>query len=126
VIAQAAEICARAHEASVTWAEEKKNGEPRKGNGAAPKKDKKRVDASKTEKKTLPHPFVALSSDLKLSSRDKSAPNHGVLRAALHDPEFLRTHPQVAVDARFLRQLTLGESWALRFILTPNAGAGEA
>lgn len=68
----------------------------------------------KTEgKKTLPHPFAVLSSDLKDVA-------HGRLRRITKDAEQL---PGFAEAIARIRALTLGETWALRFVLTPNAGA---
>lgn len=63
-------------------------------------------------KKTLPHPFASLSSDLKEIA-------HGRLRRisddAAQSPGF-----QEAIER--IRSMTLGETWALRFVLTPTAG----
>lgn len=72
--------------------------------------------------KTLPHPFRGISSDLKDVT-------HADLSAALAprsfkgvDAEALATDVQFQSDAAFLKDLTLGETWALRFVLTPTAG----
>ena len=65
-------------------------------------------------KKTLPNPFITLSPDLKTIE-------HGRLKKM--DRQTLETGGQAARDALDLVQsLTLGETWALRFILTRNAG----
>lgn len=70
--------------------------------------------------KTLAHPFGTLSSDLKeighgslMVFRKPKA-----LDAQAHQ-ELLRKHHK---EIDFLMNLTLGETWALRFLLTPGAG----
>jgi CRISPR type IV-associated protein Csf1 len=63
--------------------------------------------------KTLPNPFAFLSSDLK-------EPEHGRLRRMNKALEEGGETMREALDA--VRGLTLGETWALRFILTPDAG----
>lgn len=69
--------------------------------------------------KTLAHPFVRLSSDLKEIG-------HGALRlnfpqkaekAAAHQEKLQQYRDEI----EFLMNLTLGETWALRFLLTPGA-----
>lgn len=61
---------------------------------------------------TSPHPFIGLSSDLK-------EPTHAVLRPALCDPSFRATLDEREREAlRLIMGLTLGETWALRFVLT--------
>lgn len=76
------------------------------------------------KRKTLVNPFRTLSSDLK-------DPNHADLSVAINQPnrpEFahLKDDHEYQDDLKFLMGLTLGETWGLRFILTPNAGqAGE-
>lgn len=67
--------------------------------------------------KSLAHPFGALSSDLKVDG----SPDHATFRmeAVKALPALERSHPS---DMATLRNLTLGESWALRFLLSPGAG----
>lgn len=67
-------------------------------------------------RKTLPNPFVLLSSDLK-------EPAHGRLHPGLNS-EAARDAwtPEHDAALGLIRSLTLGETWALRFILTPGAG----
>lgn len=69
-------------------------------------------------RKTLPHPYVSLSPDLK-------DPLQGLLHPLAHKLESAQQPPYegFAQDMRFLRTLTKGEVWALRFILTPGAGS---
>ena len=63
--------------------------------------------------KTLAHPFANLSADLK-------EVGHGMFRGKMWaDKEKLS---QNRTDIQFLMNLTLGETWALRFLLTPGAG----
>lgn len=76
--------------------------------------------------KTLPHPFRNISSDLKDTA-------HADLTFAMNpksskdtDREHLATDPQYQADIAFLKDLTLGETWALRFVLTPGAGEQPA
>jgi CRISPR type IV-associated protein Csf1 len=69
---------------------------------------------SSTIKKTLPHPFFSLSPDLK-------EPTHGRLSMRLANRSTTPTQPEIeALD--LVKRLSLGETWALRFVLTPNAG----
>jgi len=64
--------------------------------------------------KTLPNPFVLLSSDIK-------DPDHGKLIRKL--AELLKDGTSMERRAgELVRKLTLGETWALRFVLTPTAG----
>jgi CRISPR type IV-associated protein Csf1 len=70
--------------------------------------------------KTLAHPFVRLSSDLKEIG-------HGSLRLNFpQKAEKAAAHQELLAQYReeidFLMNLTLGETWALRFLLTPGAG----
>lgn len=62
-------------------------------------------------KKTLPNPFLNLSSDLK-------DPDHGAIRSGV----FQLREEQHVKDLEQVMQLTLGETWALKFLLTPGAG----
>jgi len=71
--------------------------------------------------KTLLNPFGGLSPDLKDVS-------HANLQRAISISEteqyaHLKDDAVYQDDLSFLQGLTLGETWALRFILTPNAGA---
>ena len=63
--------------------------------------------------KTLPHPFVTLSPDLK-------EPASGVFRPKLFSEDFWK--PQYESHLNTLEGMTTGELWALRFIMTPGAG----
>ena len=62
--------------------------------------------------KSLPNPFATLSSDLKEA--------HGALRIKADQMVNIQAH--CVDDMRLLRDLSLGESWGLRFLLSPNAG----
>ena len=64
-------------------------------------------------RKTLSHPFTALSNDLK--NVDHGTIKQDVYRLAAGNSEL-----KAALDR--VMSLTLGESWALRFLLTPGAG----
>jgi CRISPR type IV-associated protein Csf1 len=67
-------------------------------------------------KKTLPNPFAMLSSDLKDI-------DHGRLSRRLLSEAFIEARGEAEMSALALvKSLTLGETWALRFVLTPNAG----
>ena len=73
-----------------------------------------------TEGKTLPNPFISLSPDLKDTA-------HGSLEFAMNiqfRDKFKHLQEDIGFqnDLAFLKGLTLGETWALRFVLTPNAG----
>lgn len=69
------------------------------------------------KRKTLPNPFVAMSPDLK-------EPSHGRLHPGLQSVEAKAAWTAAHTRAlELVRNLTLGESWALRFILTPGAGS---
>jgi CRISPR type IV-associated protein Csf1 len=63
------------------------------------------------DKKTLPHPFMELSTDLK-------SPNMGRLNPKVFSLEF----DHLDQHRKALMALTIGEVWALRFVLTPGAG----
>jgi CRISPR type IV-associated protein Csf1 len=68
----------------------------------------------KTEgKKTLPHPFAMLSPDLKDVAHARF---RRITPEAAQLPGFMEAIARI-------RALTLGETWALRFVLTSNAGA---
>ncbi len=71
-------------------------------------------------KSSLPHPFAMLSSDLKDHG-------HGQLRASATSKgkgKVLLTEAREALPEEFyyLDNLTLGETWGMRFLLSPNAG----
>ena len=69
--------------------------------------------------KSLAHPFAVLSSDLK-------DPAHSLLRRKGPDKtleEAATAHPEAY---QLIQSLTLGETWGLRFLLSPNAGATKA
>jgi hypothetical protein len=54
-------------------------------------------------------------------------PYLAVITARVGIKEFQVNATQQERDAlQFLRQLCLGETWALRFVLTPNAGKASA
>lgn len=73
----------------------------------------------KTTKSSLPHPYAVLSPDLKDA-------NHGLLRFKGNTGKEDKTQQEAreAMPSEFeiLDSLTLGETWALRFILSPTAG----
>lgn len=69
-------------------------------------------------RKTLPHPFISLTADLKDVQQGKLNP----LALKLESSE-VPPYAAFAQDMQWLRTLTKGEMWALRFILTPNAGS---
>lgn len=76
--------------------------------GVAPKTAKNR--------KTLPNPFLSLSSDLK-------EPSHGRLHPGLYAAPAREVWTEQHERAmQLILSLTLGETWALRFLLTPGAG----
>ena len=64
--------------------------------------------------KSLPHPFAALSPDLKEAHTDlrRRGDKFTIQEAAEQEPDAFR----------LLQTLSLGETWALRFVLTPGAG----
>ncbi|MFN9471029.1 type IV CRISPR-associated protein Csf1 [Acidovorax sp.] len=76
-----------------------------------------RPKAVNPARRTLPNPFVSMSSDLK-------EPSHGRLHPGLFSDEARNEWTDTHEGAlALLRRLSLGESWALRFVLTPGAGA---
>ena len=66
--------------------------------------------------KSLAHPFARLTSDLKVDG----SPDHATLR--LRDEQINALELSHPADMATLRNLTLGETWALRFLLSPAAG----
>lgn len=67
-------------------------------------------------RKTLLNPFLNMSPDLK-------EPSHGRLHPGLFLGDALKEWTAKHEEAlQLLRSLSLGESWALRFVLTPGAG----
>jgi CRISPR type IV-associated protein Csf1 len=71
-------------------------------------------------KSSLPHPYATLSSDLKDHG-------HGHLRVSATSKgrgKVLLAEAREALPEEFsyLDGLTLGETWAMRFLLSPNAG----
>jgi CRISPR type IV-associated protein Csf1 len=65
--------------------------------------------------KSIPHPFASLASDIKdiAHSRLRTKGSiHTLVEASAALPE----------DFARIQSLTLGETWALRFLLSPNAG----
>ena len=82
------------------------------------KDDVRRKDDPK--RKTLLNPFATLSPDLKdVFHADLAAE---MRRNSTDDYAHLLDDPRYQADLLFLKGLTLGETWALRFVLTPNAG----
>lgn len=74
---------------------------------------------SAAPRKTLPNPFLTLSPDLKEAS-------HGKLHPGLYaEPARQVWTPEHDAALSLLKGLTLGETWALRFVLTPGAGQAE-
>lgn len=83
---------------------------------------------AKAAGKTLPNPFLTLSSDLKDVSAGMIKP---ALLALLMGSEFREQMPPEELDQvdRAMQRtlsLTQGEVWALRFLLTPGAGSASA
>ena len=72
-----------------------------------------------TTRKTLPNPFLTLSPDLKDSAHGKLHP--GIYAAPARAVWTLEHEAALSL----LKGLTLGETWALRFVLTPGAGQAE-
>ncbi len=75
----------------------------------------KKPAAAKTNRKTLPHPFISLSPDLK-----DNALTHARLKPAVL--EMAETNPEYQEAVNRILNLTLGETWGLRHLLTPGAG----
>jgi CRISPR type IV-associated protein Csf1 len=65
--------------------------------------------------KSIAHPFASLSSDLKEVS-------HSLLRAKGKSHAIEEAYDELPEDFALLHSLTLGETWGLRFLLSPNAG----
>ncbi len=78
------------------------------------------MGVSRTEK-SLPHPFKVLSNDLK----GQGAVAHAKLRLRKNSEELGFKEAALALpeDAALIRSLSLGETWALRFLLSPGAGS---
>jgi CRISPR type IV-associated protein Csf1 len=71
-------------------------------------------------KSSLPHPYATLSSDLKDHGHAHlrvSATSKGRGRVLLDD-----AREALPEEFYYLDNLTLGETWAMRFLLSPNAG----
>lgn len=64
-------------------------------------------------RKTVSHPFAALSSDLK-------SVEHGMIKQDVYRLAAGNAEMKAALDR--VMSLPLGETWALRFLLTPGAG----
>ncbi|WP_139313478.1 type IV CRISPR-associated protein Csf1 [Rhodoferax antarcticus] len=71
--------------------------------------------------KTLAHPFVRLSSDLKEIGHAGLIVNYKPKE--LEDEAYRKLLAEHQDNIDFLMDLTLGETWALRFLLTPGAGS---
>lgn len=78
------------------------------------------IGRGESKGRTLPNPFDGLSPDLK----DASHASLGYLTASLTKEKYahLKDDASFHADLDFLKGLTLGETWALRFVLTPDAG----
>lgn len=70
--------------------------------------------------KTLPNPFGSLSPDLK--DIDHANLGRAISIQSTEKYAHLKDDANYQSDLAFLMGLTLGETWALRFVLTPNAG----
>lgn len=77
-------------------------------------------DKKRAATKTLPHPFKSLSPDLKDLEHGRLNPRVYALEMKTEPP-----YPEFHEDLNWLRSLTPGETWALRFTLTPGAGQGS-
>ena len=73
------------------------------------------------KRKTLPNPFVLLSPDLKEVTHGRWHRRVHALAASIPTD-----YPDFQDDMRWLRTLTDGEVWALRFVLTANPGSSES
>lgn len=71
--------------------------------------------------KSLAHPFASLSSTLKIGKGDASG-DHTTLRSS-KDLDIAEIERAGGTDMQLLRNLGLGETWALRFLLSPGAGS---
>jgi CRISPR type IV-associated protein Csf1 len=71
-------------------------------------------DGYRTDLKTNPHPYLSLSSDIKDINHGRINPKIGPLILTASATQDQRR------ALILLRNLSLGESWALRFILTPQ------
>lgn len=65
--------------------------------------------------KSLSHPFAVLSSDLK-------DPAHSLLRTKGPEKTLAEAATEHPEAYQLIQSLTLGETWAMRFLLSPNAG----
>lgn len=75
--------------------------------------------------KTLPNPFMGLSPDLKDTTH--ASLDFAINFQSREKGAHLKDDASFQADLDYLKGLTLGETWALRFVLTPTAGtiAGE-
>lgn len=87
-------------------------------------KDRRKKPALKEEKarKTLPNPF-SIGPNVFLDVDIKSTEHFTFNKAAF---ELADANAELAVRLDRLQNITLGESWALRFLLTPDAGKSAA
>lgn len=78
-------------------------------------------------RKTLPNPFVAMDGDLKSIQHCEYLwsvlPSNEVSPCVF---DVANGDPRLSERLHRLQQISLGESWALRFLLTPNAGTESA
>lgn len=75
--------------------------------------------APPSTRKPLTHPFVKLDANLKDG-------DHGRLNHLVFSPDIAAAVKDYAVHLAAIMSLTAGEIWALKFILTPNAGKAPA
>ncbi|MCW5323651.1 hypothetical protein D5039_21650 [Verminephrobacter aporrectodeae subsp. tuberculatae] len=74
---------------------------------------------AKAARRTLPNPYTFISSDLKDAG-------HAKLNPGLFSDAARQAWTTAHTDAlELLRALSLGETWALRFVLTPGAGGDK-
>jgi CRISPR type IV-associated protein Csf1 len=68
-------------------------------------------------KKSLSHPFAILDPDLKDVSHGRLRTTNGIDKTPI--TIWYDKYPE---EIKFIHSLTLGETWGLRFLLSPNAG----
>lgn len=68
-------------------------------------------------RKTLPNPYMKMDPEIK-------DVEHAVMHRDI--PDIAKKDPQLSRALDCLLNVTLGESWALRFILTPGAGKSDS
>ena len=70
-------------------------------------------------RKTLPNPFIEMAPDLKDAS-------HGLFHPKVYSEEMRASVDGFVKHMQAVMSLTVGEVWALRFVLTPGAGQAES